>query len=129
MTPVTSSRNLSDQFTEKIIDQIPITPTVREYNDGRSLPFFFQYQYHAAKSKASSRKRSETSYETREEAEKAAETFWKSNRYSSKKRKLDYGEVISPHHSKIIVKANSNALNASQKSSFKSILKKDRPTR
>ena len=96
---VTPATNYS--ISKQLIDHIREKPTVCEYTDKRrSYPFYFKYRYYTGTSKKSTQKKS-VGYETREEAEKAVEELWNSNRFTSNKRKLNY-ESITPDVSKVV---------------------------
>ena len=111
------------ESSKKIIDHIPKQPIVHEYKDGRKLPFFYQYIHHVRTSSKSERLNS-TCFKTKEEAEIAAKIFWDENRYTSKKIKVNYAEVSLDDIDITVLKANSNTLNASEKSTSKAFQQK-----
>ena len=117
--------------TKTFIDHIPDQPVVHEFKDigKRNLPFYYQYVRYGRKSSKSKRLNSATCFKTKKEAEIAAKKFWNQNRYTCKKKKVNYAEVSQDDIDKTVLKANLNTLNASEKSTYKSIPTEDRPKR
>ena len=116
--------------TKTFIGHIPDQPVVHEFKDGkRNLPFYYQYVRYGRKSSKSKRLNSATFFKTKKEAEIAAKKIWNQNRYTCKKKKVNYAEVSQDDIDITVLKANLNTLNASEKSTYKSIPTEDRPKR